>query len=94
MHVLVQCTALIVIGGIFFLITTSLQSLVTSDLQRVSTGGWGSNNGNVAKSLGYCPSELVTCHMSPKSDVYSYGIVCFTSITVRSQHHDIMAILL
>ncbi len=31
----------------------------------------------VAKSLGYSPPELDTCHVSPKSDVYSYGIVSF-----------------
>lgn len=29
----------------------------------------------VAKSLGYCPPEVDSCHISPKSDVYSYGIV-------------------
>ena len=29
----------------------------------------------VAKSLGYSPPEMDTCHLSPKSDVYSYGIV-------------------
>ena len=29
----------------------------------------------VAKSLGYCPPEKDMCHISPKSDVYSYGIV-------------------
>ena len=29
----------------------------------------------VAKSLGYCPPELDTCRVSPKSDVYSYGVV-------------------
>ena len=29
----------------------------------------------VAKSLGYSPPELDTCHTSPKSDVYSYGVV-------------------
>ena len=31
----------------------------------------------VAKSLGYSPPEHDTCHLSPKSDVYSYGIVSF-----------------
>ena len=31
----------------------------------------------VAKSLGYSPPEMDTCHLSPKSDVYSYGIVCY-----------------
>ena len=29
----------------------------------------------VAKSLGYSPPELDSCHISAKSDVYSYGIV-------------------
>ena len=29
----------------------------------------------VAKSLGYSPPEMDTCHVSPKSDVYSYGVV-------------------
>ena len=29
----------------------------------------------VAKSLGYCPPEMDTCHLSPKSDVFSYGVV-------------------
>lgn len=29
----------------------------------------------LAKSLGYCPPEMDTCHHSPKSDVYSYGVV-------------------
>ena len=32
----------------------------------------------VAKSMGYSPPEMDTCHVSPKSDVYSYGVVsCF-----------------
>ena len=30
----------------------------------------------VAKSLGYSPPEMDMCHVSPKSDVYSYGVVC------------------
>ena len=29
----------------------------------------------VAKSLGYSPPEMDSCRLSPKSDVYSYGIV-------------------
>ena len=29
----------------------------------------------VAKSLGYSPPEMDTCHVSPKCDVYSYGVV-------------------
>jgi len=29
----------------------------------------------VAKSLGYSPPEMDTCQVSPKSDVYSYGVV-------------------
>lgn len=29
----------------------------------------------VAKSAGYSPPELDTCHVSPKSDMYSYGVV-------------------
>ena len=29
----------------------------------------------VAKSLGYSPPEMDTCRVSPKSDVYSYGVV-------------------
>lgn len=29
----------------------------------------------IAKSLGYAPPEQDTCHASPKSDVYSYGVV-------------------
>ena len=28
----------------------------------------------IEKSLGYTPPEQDTCHVSPKSDVYSYGI--------------------
>jgi len=28
-----------------------------------------------AKSAGYSPPELDTCHVSPKSDMYSYGVV-------------------
>ena len=32
---------------------------------------------SVVKSLGYSPPELDTCHVSPKSDVYSYGVVSF-----------------
>lgn len=31
----------------------------------------------VAKSLGYSPPELDSGHISPKSDVYCYGIVSF-----------------
>lgn len=33
---------------------------------------------SVAKSLGYCPLEVDTCHLSPKSDVYSYGVVSYS----------------
>ena len=29
----------------------------------------------VARSLGYSPPEMDLCHVSPKSDVYSYGVV-------------------
>ena len=30
----------------------------------------------VAKSLGYSPPELDTAHVSCKSDMYCYGVVC------------------
>lgn len=36
----------------------------------------------VAKSLGYCPPEMDTCHMSPKSDVFSYGVVSVVSVVI------------
>ena len=36
----------------------------------------------VAKSIGYSPPEMDTCHMSPKSDMYSYGVVRCTCIAV------------
>ena len=29
----------------------------------------------VARSLGYSPPEMDMCRISPKSDVYSYGVV-------------------
>ena len=29
----------------------------------------------VAKSLGYSSPEANSCHLSPKSDMYSYGVV-------------------
>ena len=33
----------------------------------------------VAKSLGYSAPEMDTCHVSHKSDVYSYGVISYWS---------------
>ena len=35
----------------------------------------------VAKSLGYGPPERDSGHISPKSDVYSYGVVSLYHVT-------------
>ena len=47
----------------------------------------------VAKSLGYCPPEHDTCHISPKSDVYSYGIVSHNVSVYGIVSHNVSVII-
>ena len=54
----------------------------TQEIPRLTEGRSVITVAIVAKSLGYSPPEMDTAHVSCKSDMYCYGVVCINIMYV------------